>query len=264
MSKRFDRYVANPEQVALPQCYDEFLDREILRCPVEDCDWEGKFLSCHVNFTHGIAAEKFKEMAGFNRRTGLVSKDLSKLMSERKQGHRIAGCREEAVEKSIAASKAMTPEQRAIRLEGREHYQKANALRLGTHNEVSPAGRENVRRSASESIRRTWARGREHGFGVAACLVCGLEFQKTSYGPAKLCPSRECHRKHHHENWVVPRKWEIACSFCSKLFMGSYMQFKNSEAGKLTYCDTACRKAGVRLSMVRRRATCLTTPDNPA
>jgi hypothetical protein len=44
MSKRFDRWVADPQSISLPQCYDEFLDKERLNCIVDGCNWEGEHL----------------------------------------------------------------------------------------------------------------------------------------------------------------------------------------------------------------------------
>lgn len=83
MSKRFDRWIANPEQIALPQCYDEFLDREELPCIVDGCGWRGTSLSHHVNFAHGIKSNEFKRAAGFNVSTGVVSKPLAVKLRER-------------------------------------------------------------------------------------------------------------------------------------------------------------------------------------
>jgi hypothetical protein len=83
-SKRFDRWIADPHGMQLPQNYDEFLDNEVLRCLVEGCNWRGKFLSTHVNYAHGVKAEEFKRAAGFNLSTGLVSKDVAQVMSERR------------------------------------------------------------------------------------------------------------------------------------------------------------------------------------
>jgi len=86
MAKRFDRWIANPQVMALPQCYDEFLDREDLDCIVDGCNWRGKHLSLHINNTHGIEAKQFKRAAGFNLNSGLVSKDLSQVL--RAETHR--------------------------------------------------------------------------------------------------------------------------------------------------------------------------------
>lgn len=93
-SERFDRWVANPEEVPLPQNYDEFLTQEELPCLFADCEWVGRNLGIHVNHAHGISAADFKEMAGFNRGTALVSPSAHERMSEaqRKAGNEGEGC----------------------------------------------------------------------------------------------------------------------------------------------------------------------------
>lgn len=83
MAKRFDRQIASPEQMSLPQGYDAFLDREELNCLIEGCGWSGKHLSVHMNAAHGIQANDFKRAAGFNKSTGVVSKDTAQALTER-------------------------------------------------------------------------------------------------------------------------------------------------------------------------------------
>lgn len=70
---RFDRWIASPEGIALPQNFDEFLVQQELPCLVEDCEWVGKNLSVHMNAAHGVPADEFKRAAGFNLSTGVVS-----------------------------------------------------------------------------------------------------------------------------------------------------------------------------------------------
>jgi len=82
-SKRFDRWIASPEGMALPQCYDEFLDRDTLKCLVEGCDWEGQSLTGHMNISHGVNASEFKRAVGFNLGTGVITRLLAKKLSER-------------------------------------------------------------------------------------------------------------------------------------------------------------------------------------
>lgn len=83
LAKRFDRWIANPEGMALPQCYDEFLDREELTCVIDGCSWRGRHLTLHVNQAHGLRSDEFKRAVGFNLSTGIVSKSLAEQMSER-------------------------------------------------------------------------------------------------------------------------------------------------------------------------------------
>lgn len=70
---RFDRWVASPEGIALPQNFDEFLTQQELPCLVEGCGWVGNNLSVHMNAAHGVPAHEFKRAAGFNMGTGVVS-----------------------------------------------------------------------------------------------------------------------------------------------------------------------------------------------
>jgi len=86
MAKRFDRWIADPQTIALPQGYDEFLDQEILPCLVEGCEWKGKFLTGHMNATHGVPAAEFKRAAGFNLTSGIISSDLRKAFEADRAG----------------------------------------------------------------------------------------------------------------------------------------------------------------------------------
>jgi endogenous inhibitor of DNA gyrase (YacG/DUF329 family) len=79
----FDAWIANPQQIALPQCYDEFMLQDELPCLVDGCQWKGRNLSVHLNVGHGIKAADFKRAAGFNLKTGLISPDLFAQLSER-------------------------------------------------------------------------------------------------------------------------------------------------------------------------------------
>jgi hypothetical protein len=84
-AKRFDRWIASPETMPLPQNYDEFLVQGVLSCLVEGCRWFGHNLSTHMNLTHGLDAVNFKVQAGFNLRTGVVSAPMSERMSSSKR-----------------------------------------------------------------------------------------------------------------------------------------------------------------------------------
>lgn len=83
MAKRFDRWIASPQEMQLPQAYDEFLTQTELPCLIKGCGWSGGSLGMHMNVTHGITAEDFKRAAGFNLGSGLVSPDVSRALSER-------------------------------------------------------------------------------------------------------------------------------------------------------------------------------------
>jgi len=82
-AERFDRFIANPEEIALPQNYDEFLNRDELPCLIEGCDWCGEGLAYHVNFHHGITPGKFRELVGFNKTTALMGVSARKSRSEK-------------------------------------------------------------------------------------------------------------------------------------------------------------------------------------
>ena len=163
LAKRFDRWVANPEGMALPQCYDEFLDREELACVVEGCDWKGKHLTLHMNQAHGIKADEFKRAAGFNLSTGVIAKPLAEAFRKRELVGAALMLMDDPARAAALALAQETLVVNPIRyrsLEGREHSKKARAM-LGS------------------GPQRT-------------CAGCGKEFQQsTPMGRALYC-SREC------------------------------------------------------------------------
>lgn len=136
MAGRFDRYIGSPESLALPQNYDEFLTGEELRCLIDGCGWSGICLSQHMNFAHGIKKDEFKEMAGFNKSTGVVTADHSAKLSAAKGA-------EEGRTELMRRLRAMqdgrgpaVPVNRERRLEEREHYAKARDLRVFTDRDL--------------------------------------------------------------------------------------------------------------------------------
>lgn len=159
LAKRFDRWVANPEGMALPQCYDEFLDRDVLPCVVEGCDWKGRHLTLHVNQVHGIRQDEFKRAAGFNLSTGVISRPLAQLLQQRPtQGVARAPVSPEVLELARAALRRAPMKYKSA--EGREHAKKARV--------IAGPGPERV------------------------CMGCGLVFRQTSpFGRALYC-SIEC------------------------------------------------------------------------
>jgi len=131
MSKRFDRWIANPQTIALPQAYDEFLTNKELRCLIEGCDWIGDCLSLHMNKAHGIQADDFKRAAGFNLGTGVVSLPLHEKLCERNNvGISLHGKDERDIALKQAAEKLKEfPEYAKYNsLECKEHQMKARAL----------------------------------------------------------------------------------------------------------------------------------------
>lgn len=125
MVKRFDRWIANPEGLALPQCYDEFLDCQELTRLIGECSWRGQWLTLHVNFAHGIPAQEFKRAAGFNLNSGIVGKNLSQRLSER-TGIGIA--LNPALRAVPVSSKVISYRSK----EASEHHRKARALAQGS------------------------------------------------------------------------------------------------------------------------------------
>ena len=130
LSKRFDRWVANPEGMALPQCYDEFLDREELACVVDGCDWHGQHLTLHMNQAHGIVADEFKRAAGFNLGTGVIAKPLAEALRERIAVGVAAGMDDNARVAALALSQKSLAGNyiRYKSLEGREHAKKSRSM----------------------------------------------------------------------------------------------------------------------------------------
>lgn len=156
MAKRFDRWAANPKSIDIIQCYDEFLDQDVLECPVEDCSWKGSFLSVHMNLYHGVKAEEFKRAAGFNLTTGVVSKPVRQALEERN----LTGVAINPV-CSLTTSGSNNPSDYISR-ERIEHHAKSRALFSGV-----------------EGPHRV-------------CVWCGNTFkQSTPFGRTKYC-SVEC------------------------------------------------------------------------
>lgn len=242
MAKRFDRFVANPETVALPQCYDEFLSRNLLRCPMDGCEWEGHALSNHVNFTHGITAEQFKEMAGFNRNTGLVSPSMRNSLASRPVnvvpgfGH---SCTEE--ERSAMGLRGAEVLRGDMRLEGREHHKKAAALRVGVTPFMPTKTRRRLNKMASERLMKT----REKFKAIertSHCVGCGCDFVHTGMKERILCGSQRCKNKWHRDVYGQ-KAWKLQCDFCRDFFMGTYSQRSSAKAGKRVYCTKPCQFA---------------------
>ena len=123
LADRFDRAIAQVQTINAVTGYDAFLSQDKLTCLVDGCVWSGADLSLHCNMAHGITAEKLKELAGFNRNTGVVSGPLARLYESRGNVgtiHSLKSARE-AAKKPRKAQPA--------RAESIEHYRKAMALR---------------------------------------------------------------------------------------------------------------------------------------
>jgi hypothetical protein len=156
MAKRFDRHIANPESISLPQGYDAFLDKELLTCPIDGCDWQGHWLSLHLNQMHGITAAEYKRAAGFNKGSAIVSRPMAMSLHERGlQG--VALDSKYWSEKGVSQPKWVS---QVFTKEGSEHSAKSRAL----------AG---------------------HG-PTRCCTGCGQDFvQSTPFGKSMFC-TKDC------------------------------------------------------------------------
>jgi hypothetical protein len=176
MAKRFDRWIANPEGLALPQCYDEFLDREELTCVVDGCSWRGAHLTLHVNQAHGVRSDEFKRAAGFNLGTGIVAKPLAQALQQRPL-RGVARLDSPARHAGLAEAKEQSG--RYIRYtspESREHRCKALALRK------DESGPWRVCAGCSREFQQRFASGR--------ALYCTTECRDQTYAAAKKRHSR--------------------------------------------------------------------------
>lgn len=194
-AERFDRFIANPEDILTPQNFDEFLNRDELPCLVEGCDWVGVGLSRHVNLAHGIPADKFKELAGFNRGSGLMgvsARETRSVIMKR--------LIEEGIIKPCAFPLSESSRERrdSPRPEGREHWQKAVAISGGLQRLIeagtASSRTEEHRKAASERMKQTIA---ECPRITLTCVECGVQYQtlETHRGRSKFC-GQKCRNAH--------------------------------------------------------------------
>lgn len=122
LAEAFDRWIASPQAIALPQCYDEFMMQQSLPCLVDGCDWEGQHLSAHACNVHGIKADELKRAAGFNLSTGLVSAPLHERLCKQNSDKGTADIAEFGSSNKLGIVGY-------ISLEGKEHRRKAAILR---------------------------------------------------------------------------------------------------------------------------------------
>lgn len=176
LSKRFDRWIANPEGMALPQCYDEFLDRHELSCVMEGCDWKGKHLTLHINQAHGVISDEFKRAAGFNLSTGVISKPLAEALRKRECVGVAAGSSEAdlAVSLTLAREAIATNPNRYRSLEAREHAKKARAmLGAGPQRTCSGCGKVFQQRTP-----------------IGLAIYCSKECRNTTYAEQRMATSK--------------------------------------------------------------------------
>jgi hypothetical protein len=206
MEKRFDRWIASPQAIALPQAYDEFMLQEELPCLIDGCTWSGRSLGMHMNTAHGITARDFKKAAGFNLGTGLVAPEVAQRLSERPHLH---------IPKpwwaNASGPQAPRPEINYKSLEGREHNIKSRAI-------------------ANAATERT-----------GLCLRCDKHFKYISASGRKLYCSVECRtldRADKNKTKSIP----FVCGQCRQPFLGTpYQELRHSRGNKV-FCCTRCRQ----------------------
>lgn len=120
-SERFDRFIASPESVVAMQNFDEYLLQEDLPCLFEGCDWSGIRLGMHVNIVHGVPAQDFKAMVGFNRGTPLVGSQFLETIKGKPAGDHLP--------KTFPDSTVETRGKYERRLEHKQHLKKIWALK---------------------------------------------------------------------------------------------------------------------------------------
>lgn len=204
LARRFDRWIASPERIALPQNFDEFLTMEELPCLVEGCSWTGAQLTLHMNQAHGVPASEFKRAAGFNLHTGVIGRGLANLYRERAP----TGV---ALMPYWGQNSTKGTVRNYSSLEGREHRSKARALVCEA---IEPPDRE--------------------------CLQCGRSFkQATPFGRAKYC-SKECQVAFFKAR-AQARKFQATCAECGKPFLANRAQQLRQERGKMIFCSNSCK-----------------------
>ncbi len=224
-AERHDRWVANPQKIALPQAYDEFLSQDELRCIIEGCDWTGQSLAMHVNLVHGVPAAEFKALAGFNNGTGLVSAELFKVLSERPYSHLHEN--PEALEARLTTMRTRLREHDGAkrpeaRLEGREHARKNMAERRAAPPEIT-----------------------------YACERCKTLFARVGLkNNTKFCPP--CRPLVHAER-RAERNTLLACSKCQGGFQGNQSQ-RLRAARKLVVLCAPCLAEERAAKLARGRA----------
>lgn len=238
MAERFDRAIANPESIALPQGYDEFLDRDELPCVIAGCDWVGASLGNHLNFTHGLSARAAKMAAGFNLRTGLVGRSTSAKMSAAKAEKPPTGLvpnRKRLERKGDSSG--------YVSLEGQEHRRK-NILLVAP--DVAASRAQMSREMWADPVKRAellarLAHRRKPAATFFACASCGAAVETQWRKRSGLCGP--ClHASVLHRNATEPWK-EVLCSKCGRAFMATRNVARQARKGTLRPTCVECKNA---------------------
>ena len=220
LSDRFDRWVANPQEIALPQCFDEFLSQTEIPCLVDGCNWVGLSLGHHVNFAHGIGAAEFKERAGFNRNTGLIGSELAKYLSIAGQGRMAQRMTDGFIPSGYKGKPGIAPTSPS--LEAREHAAKARALKLASY---VPDPEKCIK-----------------------CRMCGTPVMQPAMGWKNYC-NKKCRSQ-----WLGRKQHELTCDQCGMAFLGSQNQKRRAGRGEPVCCSLDCRsKRNVGIAIQCRR-----------
>lgn len=201
-ANRFDRFIMSSSKLEVPASYDEFLVQETLPCLIDGCEWEGHSLSTHMNYEHGITADQFKALAGFNRKTGVISRSLSKTLSKSNSG------REFLLLSGNQGTHDRSRKRGPMRAEGREHKYKSLIMKIG-------------------------AKSME----VKVCLHCEAQYHPKEMAHNQKFCSKGCSDKARE----VRLKALLVCSHCKMEFMGSRSQVSKVKKGFPVVCSMKCR-----------------------
>lgn len=203
---RFDRWIANPESIALPQNYDEFLDRDELPCVIEGCGWVGPHLSQHCNHVHGVNAAQLKEMLGFNKGTGLCGRAFSAFLAGRPNQDMI---------KEFRHTGPIPQRPHDLRAEGRERARKASSLMANSIDPSKPP---------------------------KPCRHCGKPVPQMVMGVAYYCDvaCRDAVYRGRNRAKQNERKHPMACAACGVAFLGTDGQKAKLDAGQPVNCRKGC------------------------
>ena len=157
----------------------------------------------HVNAAHGVAIEKFKELVGFNRKTGLVTPSVSEFRSSLMKKLIEDGVIVPDPKNLEKSDRGVRPE---MRLEGKEHWQKSMAI-SGGFKKLAEAGaaksREPERRKQiAERMKRTQA---EMPLVPKVCTECGRDYQvkQIHADRGKFC-SQKCRNACNNRKRIKP------------------------------------------------------------
>lgn len=225
-AERFDRWIANPEQISLPQNFDEFLVRDVLPCPVVGCGWEGEHLSTHVNFAHGITAREFKKLCGFNIGTGLVGEKLSAWFSERTKRFIADGIIKSGDDCNLVPGYQGSRSFGYVSLESKEHRAKANAMRPNNSQKTNP------------------------------CRECGVLVAQPFAGRKEYC-STACRSRYYSRT----KTCECRCAQCGLAFVGTRAQSRRHMNGLNVCCSQLCRNRMNIVAALSARGLSLVTAN---